>query len=196
MCGWIVVGINKLLRDVGIFRLFVGFLAQQMAESILEVVRNHLCKTVGVGNGKAHYSGNVTDGVFGCHCTKCYNLANVVGTVLFVHVVDNFATAVHTKVDVEVGHGLTLWVQKALEHQIEAERLNLGDADEVGNYTTCATTTARANGDAICLGVVDEVPNDKVVVHKAHVANNFVLVFDAFTDFCSFHRVLFLEAFF
>ena len=126
---WIVVGIDKFLGDVGILRLFVGFLTQQMAKSVLEVVRNHLCKAVGIGNGKAHYTCYVADGIFGCHCTKCYNLANVICAVLFVYVVDNFATAVHTKVDVEVGHGLTLWVQKALEHQVEAEGFNFGNAN-------------------------------------------------------------------
>ena len=113
-----------------------------------------------------------------------------------MHVVDYFATAIHAEVHVEVRHGFTLRVEKTLEHQVETEGFHLGNADKVGNYAACAAAASRAYGYAVGLGVVDEVPHNKVVIDKAHAADYAVFVLHALADFRRAVGVLFLQTLF
>ena len=180
--GRVVVRLYKFVGDVFIRRFLVGHLAEQVSKRILEVVRDHLGKTVGFAYGETQYASHVANGVLGSHRAESDNLTHVVVAVLAVNVIYYFSAAIHTEVHVEVGHRFALRIEETLEHQIEAERLHLRDTDKIGYHAACAAAATGSDGYAVGLGIIDEVPHDEVVIHKAHTAYDVVLVLDTVDD--------------
>ena len=70
--------------------------------------------------------------------------------VLLLHVVDDAVAVVLAEVDVEVGHRHALRVEEALEQQVVAQRIEVGDAERVGDQRAGARAAARADRARRC----------------------------------------------
>src|SRR5699024_9876636 len=92
---------------------------------------HQLCHRVHALVGQAHHPAHVPDGVAGGHGPEGDDLGHVVRAVLPVDVVDDLLAALVAEVHVEVGHTDPLGVQKALEDQVVADGVDVGDADAV-----------------------------------------------------------------
>jgi hypothetical protein len=64
-------------------------------------------------------------------------------------VVDHAVASVHAEVDVEVRHRHAFGIEEAFEQQAVAQRIEIGDAERVGDQRTGAGAAARA--DRACL---------------------------------------------
>ena len=107
------------------------------------------------------------------------NVGDAVVAVFLADVIDDLAAAAHAKIDIEVGRRNAFGIQESLEEQFETQRVEIGDAEEVGDDTTRAGAAARADGDVLFPGPIDEIPNDEEVIDEAGLADDAELVVDA-----------------
>ena len=104
------------------------------------------------------------------------DLRDSVAPVLLGDVVDHAVAAADGEVDVGVGHRLAARVEEALEEQVVADRVDVGDVEAVGDEAACGGAAAGPDADAVALRERDEVPDDQEVVDEAHLADRLELV--------------------
>ena len=148
-------------------RVFDGLL-----ERDVELCGNHLGDAVDVGVGNVHGAANVFDCGLGGHGAEGDDLRDIVAAVFLRDVVDDFAAAVHAEIDVDIGHGHALGIQEALEEQLVLQRIDIGDAERVGDQRSGGRSAAWAYRNAVFLGVADEVPDDEEISGKLHLLND------------------------
>ena len=83
---------------------------------------------------------------------------------------DDFVAPVLAEVDVEVRHRHALGIEEALEQQPEADRIEIGDGQRVGDQRAGAGAAARPDRNALRLRPLDEVGDDEEVAGKFHRA--------------------------
>src|SRR5262249_46048600 len=104
------------------------------------------------------------------------DLPDVVLAVLAGDVADDLVAPLHAEVDVEVGHRDALRVEEALEQELEADRVDVGDAQRPGRHRPGARAAPGSDRDAVALGPVDEVPDDEEVAREPHLHDDAELV--------------------
>ena len=67
------------------------------------------------------------------HLAEGDDLRHAVGAVLLGHVADHALAAAHGEVDVDIRHRHALGVEEALEQQVVAQRVDVGDLQAVGD---------------------------------------------------------------
>ena len=97
-------------------------------------------------------------------------------------VFDRLPSSRRAEIDVEVGHGNAVGIEKPLEEKVVAERIDVGDPDRVRDDAPDARTAPRAHGNAVEPRPVDIVPHDEEVIGKAHFDDDAELVFRALHD--------------
>ncbi len=65
-----------------------------------------------------------------------------------------------------------LGIEEALEEQFVLQRIDVGDAQRVGDQRSGGRSAARADGNAVLLGVADEIPDDQEVSGKLHLLDD------------------------
>ena len=159
--------------------LELRLLLQRVIEGDAELERNELGDLVDEAIGHAQHAADVAhDGLCG-HGAVRDDLRDALAAVPPGNVVDHAVAALHAEVDVEVGHGDALGIQEALEEEIVAERIEVRDAQTVGDQGAGAGAAARAHRDAVLLGPADEVGDDEEVAGEAHLADDVELALQA-----------------
>ena len=156
--------VTGLRRELG---AEFGGLGDGVVERDVELVGNHLGQAVGLGVGQVVDAGDVADDHLGAERAVGDDVGHAVVAVLPAHVIDHFAAAAHAEVDVEIGRGNALGIEEALEEELEAERVEVGDAQQIGDEAAGAGAAARADRDALFLGPANEVPDDEEIVGVA-----------------------------
>ncbi len=121
---------------------------------------------------EAQRPAHVPDGRPGLQGTEGDDLAYPVRAIFLRHVVDHVLAAADAEVGVDIGHGHPLGVQEPLEHQVILHGVHVGDFQAVAHDASRRRAAARPHGDAVFLGVADEVGDDEEVVHKPHLADD------------------------
>ena len=163
-------GVDELgdLR-VGVIELFqLGGNFQCPFQGHLELHGHQFCHHVHLLIRDTHHTAHIADGVAGGHGTEGNNLRHMIGPVFPIDVINDLLPTLVAEVYVKIGHADALRVQEALEDQIVPDGVDIRDAYAVGRNAACTGTTARAHRDALTFGVIDVVPDDKVVVGVAH----------------------------
>ena len=111
------------------------------------------------------------------HCARRHgaegdDLADRLFAVLVLDIVDHAIAVALTKINVKVGHGHPLGVQKPLEQQVVLQRVQVGDAQRIGHQRAGTRSTAGAHRTAVVLGPVDEVTNNQEVAWESHVQDH------------------------
>ena len=107
------------------------------------------------------------------------DLPHAIITVLVGHVLDNAAAVPIRDVGIDIRHGNALGVQETFEEQIELERVNVGNADNVSHKRASCGTTSRPHGNPVFTRPVDKVPHDQEVARHVHVADTVQLLVHA-----------------
>ena len=154
------VGLHQLLE--------AGLGVQGLRQGDVELVGDQLGDAVHFRIGHLHHASDVADGGLRPHGAEGDDLADVVLAVLVHHIVDDLGAAVHAEVHVDVGQGDALGVQEALEQQAVDERVQVGDAQGVGDQAAGARAASRADGNAARPGEVNDVPDDQKVAREPH----------------------------
>ena len=100
------------------------------------------------------------------------DLRDAVGAIFLLHVVDDFVAPLLAEVDVEVGHRHALGIQEALEQQAEAQRIEIGDGERIGDQRARARAAPRSDGDVVRFGPLDEVGDDQEVAREFHLRDD------------------------
>ena len=94
-------------------------------------------------------------------------------------VVDHLVAAIHAEVDVEVGHRHAFGIEEALEQQLEAQRVEIGDLQAPTPPASRRRSRGRVRPGCRALGPVDEVRDDQEVAGEAHLADHVQFAFQA-----------------
>ena len=130
---------------------------------------DQLREFVGAVVAPLHHAADVADDSLRGHRAEGRDLRHRLVAVLVAHVVDHAIAAVLAEVDVEVGHRDPFRIQEALEQEVVAQRIEVGDPEGVGDERAGARTPARPDGHAVRLRPADEVRDDQEVAREAHL---------------------------
>ena len=103
------------------------------------------------------------------HRAEGRDLRNTLRAVFAPDVIDHAVAPVLAKVDVEVRHRDALGIEKALEQQVVAQRIEIRDAERVSDQRSRAGPPAGAYRHAVRFCPVDEVRDDEKVPGEAHL---------------------------
>ena len=112
--------INQLLHAV--IRL-VGFAhvrihLQRFIESDTQLIWNHACDRIAETVGKVHDAADVTDNALRLQRAESDDLHHPVRTIFLRHIIDDLLSPFESEVDVDIRHGDTFRIEKALENKI------------------------------------------------------------------------------
>ena len=74
------------------------------------------------------------------------DLRDAITAVFLLHIIDHFVAPILAEIDVEVGHRHALGIKKALEQKAEADRIEIGNGERIGDERTCAGAAAGPTG--------------------------------------------------
>ena len=139
----LAIGGRQLQRDVG---------ARLVGDQLADAVAEHV--------GHVQHAPHIAHHPARGHGAEGGNLADRVFAVFGFHIVDHQVPVGLAKVDVKVGHGNPLRIQKTLEQQVVLQRVQVSNLERVGHQTACTRAPARAHRAAVVLGPVDEVAHN------------------------------------
>ena len=173
--------VDDLLHErVGVVGLLqLGARLEAVVEVDLRAFRDQLRDLVDGAVRDLEHAAGVADGGAGHHRPEGDDLRDAVAAVLLGDVVDDAVAAGDGEVDVHVRHRLAARVEEALEEQVVADRVDVGDLEAVGGERAGRRAAARADRDAVPLGEGDEVPDDQEVVGEAHLLDRLELEAEA-----------------
>ncbi len=152
------------LRDVDDLlgrRVLVAGLAQRLSglQAFLERRRaahdrvgDQLRQAIARAVVEAEHARRVARGGAREHLAEGDDLRDRLAPVLLGHVAHHPLAPAHREVDVDVRHRHALGVQEALEQQVVAQRVDVGDRQAVGDDRARRRAAARPDGDAVLLG--------------------------------------------
>ena len=138
---------------------------------------------VGLGVADVQDTAHIADRRAGGHGAEGDDLGDVVLAVEAVDVVDDLAAAVDTEVDVDIRHGDALRIQETLKEQRILDRVDIGDVETVGDHAAGGAAAAGTDGDAVALGIADEVRDNEKIIHKPHLLDDAELIIQLGVDF-------------
>ena len=149
---------------------------ERLLDGHVQLVRHLLGDRVHVVVRDVERTADVADRAARSHRAEGDDLRDTVFAVLPRDVLDDLGTADVAEVDVDIRHRDALRVKEAFEIQRIMDGVEVGDAETVGNDRACRRTAARADRNALTLGVADEVGNDEEIIDKAHLGDHVDLV--------------------
>ena len=163
------LGQNGLVGGVNGFVVFFAVRRGQLqAHAHTGFIGDELADAVTKGVAHVQHAAHIPHGGTRRHGAKSHNLAHGVFAVFVFDVVNHQIAVGLAKVDVKVGHGHPLGVQKTLEQQVVLQRVQVGNLHGVGHQGPCARAPARSHRATVVFGPVDEVAHDQKVTRKAH----------------------------
>ena len=137
--------VDRLLQGHGLGRVLRHQLGQ-----LVDLAERHLQHAADVAHHAARQKRAEGD-----------DLRDLVGAVPVAHVADHLVAPVLAEVDVEVRHRDALGIEEALEQQPEAQRIEVGDGERVGDERAGAGAASRPDRNAVVLRPFDEVGDDQ-----------------------------------
>jgi len=160
-----------LLVELGQARLDLDALPERL-HLALHRLGDELGDAVPLGEGEPHDAHHVADHRAGLERAEGGDLADVLLAVLAGDVMDDLVAPVLAEVDVEVGHRHALGVEEALEEEVPADGVEVGDAERPGHDGARARAAPRPHRHLPSLGPVDEVLDDEEVAGEAHLLDD------------------------
>ncbi len=169
--------VDDLLRG----RVLVARLAQRLAvlQAFLERGRaahdrigDQLREAIAHAVVEAEHARRVARGGAREHLAEGDDLRDRLAPVLVGDVAHHALAPAHREVDVDVRHRHALGVQEALEQQVVAQRVDIGDRQAVGHDRAGRRAAPGSHGDAVLLRELDEVPDDQEVGVEAHAVDH------------------------
>ena len=107
------------------------------------ILRHQLAQLVDLAVGHFQHPADVAQHPARLQRAEGDDLRHLVAAVAFLHVADHLVAPVLAEVDVEVGHRHAFGIEEALEQQAEADRIEIGDGERVGDQRAGAGAAAR-----------------------------------------------------
>jgi hypothetical protein len=184
---------HQRVRVVRLLQLRAGL--EAVVEVDLDALRDQLRDLVDAAVRDLEHTAGITDRCTRHHRPEGDDLRDAVAAVLLRDVVDHPVAAGHREVDVHVRHRLSARVEEALEQQVVADRVDVGDLEAVRREAPGRAAAARADRDPVPLGERDEVPDDQEVVREAHLPDRLELEAKPFLELWGHALIALLQAF-
>ena len=155
--------------------LELRLLLQCGIERDAELEGNELRDAVDETVGHAEHAPDIAHHGLRRHGAVGDDLRYALAAVLLRHVVDHPVAPVHAEIDVEVRHRDTLGIEKALEQQVMADRIEIRDPQAVGDQRSRSRAAPRSHRHAVIARPADEVGDDEEIAGKAHLADDIEL---------------------
>jgi hypothetical protein len=166
----VVVAVDQLAQ---LRRVLEGLL-----DGYVELVRDQLRDPVHVPVGHAHHAPDVADRRFRLQDVEGGDLRHRLLAVEPAHVGDHLVPPALAEIDVDIRHRNPVGIEESLEQEVVLERVDIRDAERVGNQRPGRRAAARADRYSGLLGVTNEVPNHQEIARETHLADDLELVFD------------------
>ena len=132
------------------------------------ILRHQLAQLVDLAVGHLQHAADVAQHAARLQGAEGDDLRDAVAAVALLHVADHLVAPVLAEVDVEVRHRDALGIEEALEQQAEADRIEIGDGQRIGDQRAGAGAAAGADRNALRLRPLDEVGDDEEVAGIFH----------------------------
>ena len=139
------------------------------------ILRHQFCQLVDLPIGHLQHAPDVAQHAPRLQRTEGDDLRHLIAAVALLHVVDHLAAAVLAEVDVEVRHRHAFGIEEALEQQAEADRIEVGDGQRIGDQRSRAGAAPRPDRNALGLRMLDEVGDDQEVARIVHAGDDIEL---------------------
>ncbi len=171
LCHFYQTGDRLILINLGLQQ---GFPLNCLTQGyrIGRIVGHQLADTVDLTIGHLQHAPDIAQNGAGLQFTKGDDLRHLVGTIFLLNIGNDFVAAVLTEIDIEVRHRNTFGIQKPLEQQVIAQRVQICDGQRPGDDRPRPGPTARPNRYFLRLGPLDEIRNDQEVTGKAHLTDH------------------------
>ena len=136
------------------------------------VLRHQLGQLVDLAVGHLQHAADVAQHAARLQGAEGDDLGDALLAIAMLDVLDHLFAPVLAEVDVEVRHRDAVGIEEALEQQAEAQRVDVGDGQRIGDQRARARATARPDRDVLRLGPFDEVRDDQEVAWKFHPGDN------------------------
>ena len=146
-------------------------LGERVVERDAELERDELGDPVDPAEALAEHATDVADHGLGRHRAVGDDLRDPLAAVFLRHVLDDRIAPRHAEVDVEVRHRDAFGIEEALEQQVVLERVEVGNAQHVGDQRTGAGAAPRPDRHAVGARPADEIGDDEEVALEAHLAD-------------------------
>ena len=149
-------------------------LLERLRERHVERRRDLSGHLVHVGEGHLEHAPDVAHDRL--HRPERDDLRDVLAAVFPGDVLDHFAAAPLTEIDVDVGQRHALRIQKAFEDEVEVDRVDVGDPHAVCDEAAGGRPAPGTDRDTLLARVADEVPDDQEVPRVLHLLDHVELV--------------------
>ena len=151
----------RLVVDGALERDRVGRILRHELAELVDLPVGHLQDAADIAQHAARLQGAEGD-----------DLRDLIAAVLLLHVADHLVAAVLAEIDVEVRHRDAFRIEKALEQEPEADRIEIGDGERVGDERAGAGAAARPDRNALRLRPLDEIGDDQKVAGVFHLLDD------------------------
>ena len=145
----IVLTVGSLSRSSCQPRLAVDRLGER--HRIGRVHRDQLAQPVDLAIGHLQHAPDIAAHRARLQLAEGDDLRHLVLAVSALDIVDHFVAPVLAEVDVEVRHRHAVGIEEALEQQIEAQRIEVGDGERIGDERARARAAPRPDRDAAAI---------------------------------------------
>ena len=177
--GRVAVQAFELLRDVEgaphhRVAVALGLQARLVVDGALErhrigrVLRHQLAELVDLTVRHLQHAADVAQHAARLQRAEGDDLRDPVAAVFVLHVVDHLVAPVLAEVDIEVRHRHALGIEEALEQEPEADRVEIGDGQRIGDQRAGAGAAPRPDRNALRLRPLDEIGDDQEVAGIFH----------------------------
>ena len=136
---------------------------------------HELAQPIDLAIGHLQHAAHVAQHGAGLELAEGDDVGHAMGAVALAHIGDHLVAAVLAEVDVEVGHRHALGIEEALEQEPEADRVEIGDGERVGDQRARAGAAPRPTGMPCGLGPFDEVGDDQEIALIVHAGDDIEL---------------------
>ncbi len=137
-----------VLHELGYARLHFHRFGQWIIEPLFGR-RNQLGDRVSFGEGKSYGAADIPDRCLSLEGAKSGDLCDPVGAVLVFDVLNNLGPAANAEVNIDIRHGLALGIEETLEQQNMPDRIEIGNAQRVGNQASRRRAAPRSDRNAV-----------------------------------------------
>ena len=130
--------------------------------------RHQLAQLVDLAVGHFQHAADVAQHAARLQGAEGDDLPDLIAPVAALHVVDHLVAPLLAEVDVEVRHRHAFGIEEALEQEPEADRIEVGDGERIGDERARARAAARPDRNAVRLRPLDEVGDDQEVARIFH----------------------------
>ena len=160
------------VRLVLVGRLQLGIDIDGLFQRHPDVGRDHLRNAVALAIAQAHHAAHVAHHHLRAERAEGDDLRDAIVAVFLADVIDDFRPTVVAKIHVDIGRRDALGIQEALEKQIVAERIDVGDLQQVRHHAAGRAAAARTDGYPVAPGEMHEVPDDQEVADEARLLHD------------------------